>query len=172
MNTDSSFHSLLQVLTAIRAAPAHHPLTARVKTVGEGHNRISEAYVHYRDRKWRLKDSNGSVFFDPSHGVQFEHVSGRESPGRDRDDWLPADIALFFPLQMRIWGGPMDDLTVIDAEAEGAAVRLSLNSPEDREYRASALVNLDFGVVTEFQRPPFLTLVEDLRPMIPDVASG
>ncbi len=93
----------------------------------DGATRSAEVMVSYNDRIWTVTDENKTWTFTPSTGGRIEYTTGKvEQPPRDRDDYLPPEIALFFPLSMRIWGGIPDDFRVAGAEVEGEGVRLAL----------------------------------------------
>lgn len=101
--------------------------------------------------------------FTPARGGRIEYSTGEvEQAPRDRDDYLPPEVALFFPLSMRIWGGIPDDFRVAGAEVEREGVRLALVSIEDLRFTGSAFVNTKYGVVTEYVTPARTFHVRDL----------
>ena len=108
---DESFEALLSVLTAVRNSLMQRGLGATVDQVdaGGGARQSAEVMVSYSDRTWTVTDENKTWSFTPARGARIEYSTGEvEQAPRDRDDYLPPEIALFFPLSMRIWGGIAD----------------------------------------------------------------
>lgn len=64
---------------------------------------------------------------------------------------MPAQIALFHPLQMRIWDGAADQMRVVDAFENDALVTLKLQHREVPGDTGEAIINREFGVVTEYR---------------------
>lgn len=129
----------------------------------DGATRSAEVMVSYNDRVWTVTDEHKTWTFTPSTGGRIEYITGKvEQRPRDGDDYLPPEIALFFPLSMRIWGGIPDDFRVAGAEAEGEGVRLALVALKDPRFTGSAFVNTKFGVMTEYVTPAQRFSVSDL----------
>jgi hypothetical protein len=164
MAVDGSFEALLSVLTAVRNSFMQRRLGATVDQVDAGGARQSaEVMVSHSDRTWTITDENKTWSFTPAHGGRIEYGTGEvEQAPRDRDDYLPPEVALFFPLSMRIWGGTADDFRVAGAEADGEGVRLALVSIEDPRFTGSAFVNTKYGVVTEYETPARRYSLRDL----------
>ena len=102
--------------------------------------------VSYNDRIWTVTDENKTWSFTPSTGGRIEYSTGKvEQAPRDRDDYLPPEIALFFPLSMRIWGGIPDDFRVAGAEVEGEGSGLPWSLLKDPRFTGSAFVNTSTG---------------------------
>lgn len=163
---DEPFEALLSILTAVRNSLMQRRLGATVVQMDTdgGARQSAEVMVSHADRIWTVTDENKKWSFTPSTGGRIEYASGKvEQAPRDRDDYLPPEIALFFPLSMRIWGGIADDFRVAGAEAEGEGVRLALVSTEDPRFPGSAFVNTKYGVMTEYVTPARTFLVRDLR---------
>ena len=162
---DESFEALLSVLTAVRNSLKQRGLGATVDQVdaGGGARQSAEVMVSYSDRTWTVTDENKTWSFTPARGARIEYSTGEvEQAPRDRDDYLPPEVALFFPLSMRIWGGIPDDFRVAGAEMEGEGVRLALVSIEDPRFSGSAFVNTRYGVITEYVTPARTFHVRDL----------
>ena len=107
--------------------------------------------VSYSDRLWTATDDYKTWMFTPASGGRIGYRTGKvEQALRDRDDYLPLEVALFFPLSMRIWSGVPDDHRVTGAKAEDGGVRLSLVAFEDLCFTGSAFVNTKYGVVTKY----------------------
>ena len=162
---DESFEALLSILTAVRNSLMQRRLGATVDQVNleDGATRSAEVMVSYNDRIWTVTDENKKWSFTPSTGGRIEYATGKvEQTPRDRDDYLPPEIALFFPLSMRIWGGLSDDFRVAGAAAEDEGVRLALVSIEDSRFTGSAFVNTKYGVMTEYVTPARTFHVRDL----------
>lgn len=163
---DESFEALLSILTAVRNSSMQRRLGAtvdRVDTDG-GARQSAEVMVSYSDRIWTVTDKNKTWSFTPSTGGRIEYSTGEvEQAPRDRDDYLPPEVALFFPLSMRIWGGIADDFRVAGAEVEGEGVRLALVALKDPRFTGSAFVNTKYGVMTEYVTPARTNHVRDLR---------
>jgi hypothetical protein len=141
-------------------------LGATVDQVDAGGARQSaEVMVSHSDGTWTVTDENKTWSFTPARGSRVEYggTGEVEQAPRDRDDYLPPEIALFFPLSMRIWGGTADDFRVAGAEADGEGVRLALVSVEDPSFTGSAFVNTKYGVMTEYVTPARTFHVRDLR---------
>ncbi|WP_216698900.1 hypothetical protein [Arthrobacter sp. H20] len=111
--------------------------------------RTAAVFVHKGSGLWRLDEDKRSVSYDPENGVIFQGATADESPGKDRKDWLPAEVSLFHPLQMRIWGASMDDWRIASAESKDRFARRSLVNTFDSDFTGYALVDLEFGVVVE-----------------------
>jgi hypothetical protein len=153
-----SFEALLSILTAVR----NSPMQGRLDTDGGG-RQSAEVMVSYSDRAWTVTDENKTWSFTPERGGRIEYGTGEvEQTPRDRDDYLPPEIALFFPLSMRIWGGTADDFQVAGAEVEGEGVRLALVSLEDSPFTGFAFVDTKYGVITEYATPARTFHVRDL----------
>lgn len=160
-----SFEALLSILTAVRNSSMQRRLGATVEQVdNDGGARYSaEVMVSHSDRIWTVTDEHKVWSFTPAEGGRIEYNTGEvEQAPRDRDDYLPPEVALFFPLSMRIWGGMSDDFRVAGAEVEGEGVRLALVSTEDPRFTGSAFVNTKFGVMTEYETPARTFHVRDL----------
>lgn len=78
---------------------------------------------------------NQTWSFTPAHGGRIEFGSGdvEQEPGR-RDDYLPPEIALFFPLSMRTRGETADAFRLAGTEVEGVGVRLAHVPIEDPHF--------------------------------------
>ena len=112
---------------------------------------------------WKFTDGLTTYSFTLSHGRRIESRAGNSQRiPRERDDYLPAEIAPFFPLSMPIWGGMQDDFRVVGAEAEAGGVRLSLAYVGDPGFTGTAFVGTEYGVVTEFSTPAQSLSVRDL----------
>ena len=162
---DESFEALLSILTAVRNSLMQRRLGANVDQVDTdgGARHSAEVMVSYSDRTWTVIDESKTWSFTPARGGRIEYGTREvEQAPRDRDDYLPPEVALFFPLSMRIWGGIPDDFRVTEAEVEGEGVRLALVSVEDPRLTGSALVNTKYGVMTEFVTPARTFHVRDL----------
>lgn len=162
---DESFEALLSVLTAVRNSLMQRRLAATVDQVDAGCARQSaEVMVSHSDGTWTVTDENKTWSFTPERGSRIEYGAGEvEQAPRDRDDYLPPEVALFFPLSMRIWGGMADDFRVAGAESDGEGVRLALVSIEDPRFTGSAFVNTKYGVMTEYVMPARTFHVRDLN---------
>jgi hypothetical protein len=153
---DESVEALLSILTAVRNSSMQRRLGATVEQVNleDGTTRSAEVMVSYNDRIWTVTDEDKTWSFTPARGGRIEYTTGKiEQRPRERDDYLPPEIALFFPLSMRVWGGIPDDFRVAGAEVEGDGVRLALVSLEDPRFTGSAFVNTKYGVMTEYVTP-------------------
>ena len=162
---DESFEALLSILTAVRNSLMQRRLGATVDQVDTdgGARQSAEVMVSYSDRTWTVTDENKTWSFTPARGGRIEYSTGEvEQAPRDRDDYLPPEVALFFPLSMRIWGGTPDDFRVAGAEVEGEGVRLALVSIEDPRFTGTAFVNTKYGVMTEYVTPARTFHVRDL----------
>lgn len=162
---DESFEALLSILAAARNSLMQRRLGATVDQVDtDGEARQSaEVMVSHSDRTWTVIDESKTSSFTPARGGRVEYSTGEvEQAPRDRDDYLPPEVALFFPLSMRIWGGVADDFRVTGAEVEGEGVRLALVSIEDPRFTGSAFVNTKYGVMTEYVTPARTFHVRDL----------
>ena len=162
---DESFEALLSVLTAVRNSLVQRRLGAIVDQVDleDGARRSAEVMVSYNDRIWTVTDEYKTWSFTPARGSRIEYRNGKvEEAPRDRDDYLPPEVALFYPLSMRIWGGIADDFRVTKAEAEDEGVRLALVALEDPRFAGSAFVNTKYGVMTEYLTPARTFHVRDL----------
>lgn len=165
MAVDESFDALLSVLTAVRNSLMQRRLGATVDQVDtdSGARQSAEVMVNYSDRTWTVTDEDKTWSFTPARGGRIEYGTGEvEQAPRDRDDYLPPEVALFFPLSMRIWGGIPDDFRVAGAEVEDEGVRLALVSIEDPRFNGSAFVNTKYGVMTEYVTPARTFHVRDL----------
>ncbi|SDL30597.1 hypothetical protein SAMN04487913_10829 [Arthrobacter sp. ok362] len=165
MAVDESFNALLLILTAVRNSLMQRRLGATVDVVDMegGDRRSAEVIVSYSYRTWSVTDENKLWSFTPARGGRIEYSTGEvEQAPRDRDDYLPPEIALFFPLSMRIWGGIPDDFRVAGAEVEGEGVRLALIALEDPRFTGSAFVDTKYGVMTEYETPARRFSVRDL----------
>lgn len=128
-----------------------------------GDRRSAEVMVSYADRSWTVSDDRKAWTFTPENGGRIEYLDGRvEEVPRDRNDYLPPEIALFYPLSMRIWDGTADDFRVTGAQREDGGVRLTLANREDPRFTGSAFVNTRFGVMTEYETPAHRFTVRDL----------
>lgn len=162
---DESLEAVLSILTAVRNSSMQRRLGATVDQVDTdgGARHSAEVMVSYSDRTWTVTDENKSWSFTPARGGRIEYSTGEvEQAPRDRDDYLPPEIALFFPLSMRIWGGIADDFRVTGAEAEGEGVRLALVALKNPRFSGSAFVNTKYGVMTEYVTPAQRSSVRDL----------
>ncbi|CAH0135344.1 hypothetical protein SRABI26_00330 [Arthrobacter sp. Bi26] len=161
---DESFEALLSVLAAVRNSLMQRRLGATVDQVDAGGARQSAVImVSYSDGTWTVTDENKTWSFTPAYGGRIEYGTGEvEQVPRDRDDYLPPEVALFFPLSMRIWGGSADDFRVAGAEADGEGVRFALVSIEDPSFTGYAFVNTKYGVMTEYVTPARTFHVRDL----------
>ena len=154
---DESFNALLSILTAVRNSLMQRRLGAIVDQVDTdgGDRQSAEVMVSHSDRTWTVTDKNKTWSFTPAHGGRIEYGTGEvEQAPRDRDDYFPPEVALFFPLSMRIWGGTADDFRVAGAEVEGEGVRLALVSTEDPRFTGSVFIDTKYGVVTGKRWPP------------------
>jgi hypothetical protein len=160
---DESFDALLLILAAVRNSPMQRRLGATVDQVDARAARQSaEVMVSHSDRTWTVTDENKTWSFTPARGGSIEYGTGEvEQAPRDRDDY-PPEVALFFPLSMRIWGGMADDFRVAGAELEGEGVRLALFSIEDPRFTGSVFVSTRCGFMTEYVTPARTFHVRDL----------
>ncbi|MDQ0820732.1 hypothetical protein QFZ79_003104 [Arthrobacter sp. V4I6] len=159
--------TLLSILTAVRNSSMQRSVGAIVDQVNleSGARQSVEVMVSYSysDRIWTVTDDHKTWLFTPARGGRIYYRNGKiEETPRDRDDYLPPEIALFFPLSMRIWGGIPDDHRVAGAEAEGEGVRLALAAIEDPRFTGSAFVNTKYGVMTEYVTSGRTFTVRDL----------
>ena len=76
---------------------------------------------------------------------------------------MPPQVALFHPLQMRIWNGMSDQMRVIDAFEDDAHVTLSLVHREAPTETGEAIINREFGVVTEYRDAATKILLTNLH---------
>ena len=162
---DDSFEALLSILTAVRNSPMQRGVGATVDQMDTdgGARHSAEVMVSYSDRIWTVTDEIKSWSFTPARGGRIEYSTGEvEQASRERDDYFPPEIALFFPLSMRVWGGIADDFRVTGAEAQDGGVRLALVSIEDPRFSGSAFVNTKYGVMTEYVTPARTFHVRDL----------
>ncbi|PYI63918.1 hypothetical protein CVV68_22880 [Arthrobacter livingstonensis] len=72
-------------------------------------------------------------------------------------------MRLFFPLSLRIWGGQMDDWSVIGAELTEREVQLSFQHKEDTKLFGQATIDLQWGVATEFTTPWEQMTLQDVK---------
>ena len=162
---DESFEALLSILTATRNTLMQRRLGATVEQVDTdgGDRRSAEVMVSHSDMTWTVTDENKTWSFTPARGGRIEYATGEvEQTPRERDDYLPEEVALFFPLSMRIWGGIPDDFKVAGAAAEDEGVRLALVAIEDPRFTGTAFVNTKYGVMTEYVTPARTFHVRDL----------
>ena len=155
MAVDESFNALLLILAAVRSSRLRPPCAGHVHIEDRsGGGRSVQAEVHYGDMTWKFTDGLTTYSFTPDSGGRIESRTGdsRRIP-RERDDYLPEEIAPFFPLSMPIWGGMQDNFRVVGAEPAATGVRLSLVHMEDPSFTGSAFVDTEYGVVTEFETP-------------------
>ena len=163
MAVDESFNALLFL-----AAFAELPAAAAVRRQRSyrrpvGGSRSARAEVHYGDMTWKFTNGLNTYSFTLSHGRRIESRAGNSQRiPRERDDYLPAEIAPSFPLSMPILGGMQDDFRVVGAEAEAGGVRLSLAYVGDPSFTGTAFVGTEYGVVTEFSTPAQSLSVRDL----------
>jgi hypothetical protein len=153
---DESFEALLSILTSVRNALMQRRVGAFVDQVNleNGERQSAEVMVSYADRIWTVT---------PTSGGRIEYRNGKvEEAPRDRDDYLPPEVALFYPLSMRIWGGIPDNYRVTGAQTEDEGVRLALAAIEDPHETGSAFVNTKYGVMTEYLTPARTYTVRDL----------
>ena len=60
-----------------------------------GARQSAEVMVSYSDRTWTVTDENKTWSFTPALGGRIEHSTGEvEQAPRDRDDYLPPEVAL------------------------------------------------------------------------------
>jgi hypothetical protein len=157
MAVDESFNALLSLLTAVRNSLMQRRLGATVDQVDleGGDRRSAEVMVSHSDRTWTVTDENKTWSSTPAHGGRIEYGNGEvEQTPRDRDDYLPPEVALFFPLSIRIWGGTADDFQVAGAEVEGEGVRLALVSTDDPRFTGSVFIDTKYGVSPSMRHPP------------------
>lgn len=161
---DESFNALLQILAAVRSSRLRPPCAGSVDIEDQsGGSRSAQAEVHYGDMAWKFTDGSNTYSFTPADGGKVESSTGNtQRVPRERDDYLPEEIAPFFPLSMPIWGGMQDNFRVVDAEADSGGVRLSLVHVDDPSFTGSAFVDTEYGVVTEFETPGQRLSVRDL----------
>jgi hypothetical protein len=100
---------------------------------------------------WSLTDGISGSSCDPVRGLVMWSPSGEEVGGLERADWMPPQIALFHPLQMRIWDGVSDQMRVVDAFEDDVFVTLRLQHREAPDETGEATINREFGVVTEYR---------------------
>ena len=93
---DRSFEALLSILTAVRNSPMQGRLGATVDQADAGGARQSaEVMVSHSDRTWTITDDNKTWSFTPAQGGKIEYGTGEaEQAPRDRDDYLPPEVAL------------------------------------------------------------------------------
>jgi hypothetical protein len=162
---DESFEALLSILTSVRNALMQRRVGAFVDQVNleNGERQSAEVMVSYADRIWTVTDDRKTWTFTPTSGGRIEYRNGKvEEAPRDRDDYLPPEVALFYPLSMRIWGGIPDNYRVTGAQTEDEGVRLALAAIEDPHETGSAFVNTKYGVMTEYLTPARTYTVRDL----------
>jgi hypothetical protein len=105
MGDSARFEAVLAAIASTRNWGVTPPLAATVvTTTAEGDVQAALAKVHLRGNTWLLTDGEIGSSFDPVDGLMFYSPMGEERAGFDRADWMPPEILLFRPMQMRIWG--------------------------------------------------------------------
>ncbi|MFE5839173.1 hypothetical protein [Arthrobacter sp. NPDC056493] len=160
MNDQNSFGAMLAIISAVRDARTRPPVVATVETTDSGGRRsVAKAHMNFNDRIWSLTDENGASEFHPESGWT---ISGESVP-RERDDWIPPGMRLFFPLSLPIWGGQMDNWRVTDAEVSGEDVHLSFQHKDDAALFGQATIDLQWGIATEFRVPWERMTLQDVK---------
>ena len=161
---DESVSALLLLLAAVRSSRLRPPCTGTVYIKDRsGGSRSAQAEVHHGDMTWKFTDGLITHSFTPSRGGRIESRAGTSQRiPRERDDYLPEEIAPFFPLSMPIWGGMQDNFRVVGAEALAGGVRLALAHVDDPSFTGTAFVDTGYGVVTEFSTPAQSLSIRDL----------
>lgn len=164
MAVDESFNALLLILAAVRSSRLRPPCAGSVHIEDQsGASTSAQAEVHYGDMAWKFTEGSRTYSFTPADGGKVESSTGNtQRIPRERDDYLPEEIAPFFPLSMPIWGGIQDNFRVVGAEAKSGGVHLSLVHTEDPRFTGSAFVDTEYGVVIEFETPARRLSVRDL----------
>ena len=165
MNDQNSFEAMLAIISAVRDARTRPAVIATVENTRSGGDRIvAKAQVNFNDRIWSLTDENGASAFHPESGWTISHSDGAvENVPRERDDWMPPEMLLFFPLSLPIWGGQMDNWRVIDAEVSGGDAHLSFQHKDDTAFFGQATIDLQWGVAMEFTLPWERTTLQDIK---------
>jgi hypothetical protein len=164
MNDQNSFEALLAIISSIRDARSRPAVLATVETTEEGGRRsVAKAQVDFNARVWSLTEGNGGYAFHPDNGWSISSDGDVETVPRERDDWIPEGMLLFFPLSLRIWGGKLDDWRVIDAEATEGEARLSFQHKEDTELFGQATIDLRWGIATDYTTPWERTTLQDVK---------
>lgn len=147
-----SFNAVLAVIAMARDARISPPLACTAVTTDESGSSTEDAVRVNRSRSiWSLTDGTSGSRCDPVRGLVMWSPSGEEVGGLERADWMPAQIALFHPLQMRIWDGAADQMRVVDAFENDALVTLKLQHREVPGETGEAIIKREFGVVTEYR---------------------
>jgi hypothetical protein len=164
MNDQNSFEAMLAIISSIRDTRTRPAVLATVEITDEGGRRsVAKAIVNFNARIWSLTEENVEYAFHPEVGWTISSDGDVETVPRERDDWMPEGMVMFFPLSLRIWGGQMDSWRVIDAEVAGGEVHLSFQHKEDTEFFGRATIDLQWGVVTEFTTPWERTTLQDVK---------
>jgi hypothetical protein len=165
MNDQNSFEAMLAIISAVRDARTRPAVIATVENTRSGGDRIvAKAQVNFNDRIWSLTDENGASAFHPESGWTISHSDGAvENVPRERDDWMPPEMLLFFPLSLPIWGGQMDSWRVIDAEVSGGEAHLRFQHKDHAELFGQATIDLQWGVAMEFTLPWERTTLQDIK---------
>lgn len=152
MGVSQSFTAVLAVIAMTRNARMSPPLACTAVTTNESGSSTEDAVKVNRSRStWSLTDGTSGSSCDPVRGLVLWSPSGEEIGGLERADWMPSQIALFHPLQMRIWDGVSDQMRVVDVFEDDAFVTLSLQHREAPDETGEAIINREFGVVTEYR---------------------
>ncbi|WP_104160946.1 hypothetical protein [Arthrobacter sp. ZGTC212] len=164
MEGSDSFNAILAVIAMTRDARMSPPLACTAVTTNESGSTTEEAVKVNRSRStWSLTDSTGGSSCDPVRGLVMWSPSGEEVGGLERADWMPPQIALFHPLQMRIWDGAADQMRVIAAFEDDVFVTLKLEHREAPGETGEAIINREFGVVTEYRDASTKILLTNLH---------
>jgi hypothetical protein len=165
MNDQNSFGAMLAIISAVRDARFGPAVMATVVTTRSGVRRsVETARVSFGDRIWSLTDENGASAFHPESGWTISHSDGAvENVPRERDDWIPPGLLLFFPLSLPIWGEQMDSWRVIDAEVSGGDAHLRFQHKDETELFGQATIDLQWGIATEFTMPWERTTLQDIK---------
>ncbi|MCZ2403437.1 hypothetical protein IV498_09640 [Paenarthrobacter sp. Z7-10] len=164
MNEQNSFEAMLAIISSIRDARTRPAVVATVETTHDGGRRsVAKAWVDFNDRIWSLTEENVESAFHPESGWTISSDGVVETVPRERDDWMPEGMRMFFPLSLRIWGGRMDDWRVIDAEVKEGDAHLSFQHKEEADLFGQATIDLRWGIATEFTMPWERTKLEGIK---------
>jgi len=164
MIDQNSFAAMLAIISSLRDTRTRPAVLATVETTGrDGRRSVAKALVNFNDRIWSLTEENVEYAFHPETGWTISSDGEAETVPRERDDWMPEGMLLFFPLSLRIWGGKMDDWRVTAAEMTEGEVHLSFRHKEDTDFCGQATIDLQWGIATEFTTPWERTTLQAIK---------
>lgn len=161
---EAAFDTLLSIITGVRDAPTRLPFSATVETFdGQGRGLAAHAEVNFNMRTWRLREDGTEISFSPETGWTIRDSGTTELVPRERDDWLPQGLGVFFPLSLPIWGGVLDSWKVVDVQLISGVARLELDHLEYPDVHGHVSIDMKWGIAIEFVVPGQSILVGDLK---------